>query len=540
MVLIGDPTRLRQVILNLVGNAIKFTEKGNIVVDAELEARSGDDVRLHISVADTGMGIALEKQQRIFESFAQADGSTTRRFGGTGLGLTISRQLVELMGGRMWVESEMGKGSTFHFTCNYQQGASPASDDDRPVGRSLSGLDILVVDNNSINREILAEMLTNWGMKPVLAGDGAEALDLLENAQRAGHAFPIALLDATMPQISGFDVLQRIQSRPGLAGAVIMLLSSTPRPADSARCREMGAKQCLTKPVGQSDLFDAILLALGQRSSEQQRVAPSAPVPRRRPGRALNILLSEDNPVNQKLAIRLLEKAGHRVTLACTGREALSAWECAGPPGFDVLLMDIQMPEMDGMEATAAIRKREKPSGRHVPILAMTAHAMRGDREKCLAGGMDGYVSKPISPAELFAEIERCLGAPKGSKTVAETSQGTEQQIDRASLLERVEGDQELLTEMVHLFQEDGPNLLRTMREALERGDMTVLERTAHSLKGAASNLSAQGTVAAALQLEKDAKNNALEAAKGSLVEVERSVKRLLPALSELCQGVSK
>jgi PAS domain S-box-containing protein len=540
MVLIGDPTRLRQLILNLVGNAIKFTENGNIVVNAELESRSADEVRLHVSVADTGMGIPLDKQQVIFESFAQVDGSTTRRFGGTGLGLTISRQLVELMGGRMWVESELGKGSKFHFTCNFHVGAMPAPDDDRIAGRALAGQDILVVDNNSVNREIFAEMLTNWGMKPVLAGGGAEALGLLESAQKAGQAFPIVLLDALMPEISGFDVLQRIQSSPGLAGAVIMLLSSTRQAANSARCREMGVKLCLTKPVGQSELFDAILLAVGQRPLEKQRYESAAPVPQAPRGPALNILLAEDNPVNQKLAVRLLEKAGHRVTLAGTGREAVAEWEKAGLPGFDLLLMDIQMPEMDGMEATAAIRRRETPSGRHVPILAMTAHAMRGDKEKCLAGGMDGYVSKPVNSAELFAEMERCLAAPEGSKTVPEISHGTEVQIDRASLLDRVEGDQELLTEMIHLFQDDAPNLLAAMRDALLRGDMTVLERSAHSLKGAASNLSAEGTAAAAMQLEKDAKNNDAEAAKGSLVEVERSVKRLLPALSELCQGVSK
>ena len=540
MVLIGDPTRLRQLILNLVGNAIKFTENGNIVVNAELESRSRDEVRLHISVADTGMGIPLDKQQIIFDSFAQVDGSTTRRFGGTGLGLTISRQLVELMGGRMWVESELGKGSTFHFTCNFQLGASLDSGDDPVLGRMLSGLDILVVDNNSVNREIFAEMLTGWGMKPTLAGGGAEALRLLEKAQKAGQAFPIVLLDALMPHISGFDVLQRIQSSPGLAGAVIVLLASTRLAANSARCREMGIKHCLTKPVGQSELLDAILLAVGQRPLEKQSDESGAHLPHPQPGRALNILLSEDNLVNQKLAVRLLEKAGHRVTLAGTGREALAAWESAGLPGFDLLLMDIQMPEMDGMEATAAIRKREGPSGRHVPIVAMTAHAMRGDKEKCLAGGMDGYVSKPINSAELFAEIERCLAAPERSKTMSEISQGTEVQIDRASLLDRVEGDQELLTEMIHLFLDDAPNLLAAMRDAVQRGDMTVLERTAHSLKGAASNLSARGTASAALRLEKDAKNNDMESALGSLVEVERSVKRLLPALSELCPGVSQ
>jgi PAS domain S-box-containing protein len=538
--LIGDPTRLRQLVVNLVGNAIKFTEEGNVILDAELEERTGDEVRLHLSVSDTGMGIPLEKQHVIFESFAQADGSTTRRFGGTGLGLTISRQLVELMGGRIWVESEVGKGSTFHFTCKFQQGTVAASDQERIAGRSLPGLNVLVADNNPVNRKIFSEMLTNWRMNPTLADSGASALEQLEAAQKAGRAFPVVLLDALMPKVDGFQVLQRIQDNPGLAGAVIMLLSGNRHLVDTARCRELGVKQYLTKPVGQSELLDAILTALGLGAVEERLMESTVRVPEKPRGRPLNILLSEDNPVNQMLAIRLLEKAGHRVLLASTGREALMAWENAGIPGFDVVLMDIQMPEMDGMEATAAIRERERNSGKHIPILAMTAHAMRGDKEKYLASGMDGYVSKPIHPASLFAEIERCLKASGGSNAMTENLQGPNEQIDRVSLLERVEGDRELLTEMIHLFQEDAPKLLTAMRDALQGGDMAVLERSAHSLKGAASNLSAKATAAAALQLENDAKSKDAESAKKSLAEAERAVERLLPALAELCQGAVK
>ncbi len=539
-VLIGDPTRLRQLIVNLVGNAIKFTEEGSIVVDAELEATAGEDVRLHISVSDTGMGIPPEKQHVIFESFAQADGSTTRRFGGTGLGLTISRQLVELMGGRIWVESEAGKGSTFHFTCNFQQGTAVTSEQERIAGQALPGLNVLVVDSKAVNLEIFSEMLTNWRMNPTVADSGARALDLLEDAKNAGHAFPIVLLDARVPNVDGFQVLQRIQSNPALAGAVIMLVSANRRLGDMDRCRRLGVKRYLTKPVGQSELLDAILLALGLGVIEERLTKESVRIPERPSRRPLNILLSEDNPVNQKLAIRLLEKAGHRVTLASTGRQALAAWENAGIPGFDVLLMDIQMPEMDGLEATVAIRQREKKSGKRIPILAMTAHAMRGDKERCLASGMDGYISKPITAIALFAEIERCLPATERGNAMTEISPEPDEQIDRVSLLERVEGDQELLTEMIHLFQEDVPNLLTAMRDALQRGDMAVLERSAHSLKGAVSNLSAKATAAAALRLEKDAKNKDAESAKESLVEVERAVKCLLPVLAELCQGVTK
>ena len=539
-VLIGDPTRLRQLIVNLVGNAIKFTEAGTIVVDAELEASADEDVRLHISVADTGMGIPPEKQNVIFESFAQADGSTTRRYGGTGLGLTISRQLVELMGGRIWVESEVGKGSTFHFTCDFRRGVATVSDKERIAGQTLNGLNVLVADNNPINLEILTEMLTNWRMKPTSVDSGARAFEELDSAKRAGRPFPIVLLDARMPKVDGFQVLQRIQSNPGLAGEVIMLLSANRQLVDTERFRGLRVKQWLTKPVGQSELLDAILSALGHKVAEERLVETSVPVPQMVQGPPLNILLSEDNPVNQKLAIRLLEKAGHRVTLASTGREALGAWENAGAPGFDIVLMDIQMPEMDGMEATAAIRNLEKKSGTHVPILAMTAHAMRGDKERCLASGMDGYISKPIHPAGLFAEIERCLAGTRGSNAMTENHPEPGELIDRASLLERVEGDQELLTEMIHLFQEDGPKLLAAMRDALQSGDMVVLERSAHSLKGAAGNLSAKAAGAAAQQLEKDAKNKDMKSAKESFSMVERAVEGLLPALAELCQGVAK
>jgi CheY-like chemotaxis protein len=299
-------------------------------------------------------------------------------------------------------------------------------------------------------------------------------------------------------------------------------------------------KQFLTKPVGQSELLDAILLALGLQAAEERFIETPVPLQEKPKRRPLKILLSEDNPVNQKLAIRLLEKAGHHVTVAGTGLEALAAWKNAGNPGFDVVLMDIQMPEMDGMEATAAIRSHEKISRNHVPIVAMTAHAMRGDKEKCLASGMDGYISKPIHPQSLFAEIERCMAVTKGSQTMTENLREPIEQIDRASLLERVEGDQDLLTEMIHLFQEDAPHLLATMRDALQRSDFVLLERSAHSLKGAVSNLSAKTTAAAALQLENDAKNKDAESAGKSLVQVERAVKQLLPALAELCQAVAK
>jgi PAS domain S-box-containing protein len=538
--LVGDPTRLRQLIVNLVGNAIKFTERGNIVVDVELEEISDEAVHLHFRVSDTGIGIPLEKQQVIFESFAQADGSTTRRFGGTGLGLTISRQLVDLMGGVMWVESEPGKGSTFHFTTSFRQGVAPVSSQEQSAGELLPGLEILIADDNDSNQKILAEMLTNWRMNPVVAGGGAEALNLLEEEQRAGKKFPIVLLDAQMPGIDGFFLAEKIHANPSLAGSVILMLSADRHLTDAARCRELGVNAFLTKPVGQSELLDAILSVLGTKAAEERlnkvpEVVPAAPQ-----GVSLRILICEDHPVNQKLASRLLEKAGHRIVLADTGREALDVWGNASDPGFDLILMDIQMPELDGVEATVAIRKREQETGRHVPIIAMTANAMRGDKEKYLEVGMDGYISKPIHSSVLFAEIDRCLKGTERDTAMTTNAWESGELLNRASLLERVEGDQELLAEIINLFVDEAPRLLDAMRDALRQGNMAVLERSAHSLKGAASNLSANLTAAAASRLEKNAKNGDVESSRASLTNLEGAVDRLLPALAEVCQGVSK
>ena len=408
-VLAGDPTRLRQLLVNLVGNSIKFTEAGRITVNAEVEGQTPSEIRLHISVSDTGVGIPIDKQRLIFEPFSQADGSTTRRFGGTGLGLTISRQLVELMGGRMWVESEVGKGSRFHFTCVLQKCGAARSDREQMARLIPPGLSVLVVDNNPTNHKILGEMLTNWRMSATTVDSGTGALHLLDIAYRAGRPYSIVLLDALMPGMSGFQIMERIQRNPGLAGAVIMMLPIDRQLTEAAHCRELGVKHTLNKPIGQSELLDAILSVLGVKIAEKELVRPDLLARQAPSGRALNILLCEDNVVNQKLAIRLLQKAGHRVTLAGNGREAVAAWEAAGAPGFDIVLMDIQMPEMDGMETTAVIRRREEASGRHLPIVAMTAHAMRGDRERCLASGMDGYVSKPIlPPACLLKSNDAC------------------------------------------------------------------------------------------------------------------------------------
>jgi len=400
---VGDPGRLRQVLVNLIGNAIKFTERGEVVVRVEPAGVAGREVGLRFAIADTGLGIPAEMQGKLFQAFSQVDTSTTRRHGGTGLGLAISARLVELMGGAIGVESEPGRGSTFHFTAGF--GRSEAATRPTIDLARLRGLAVLVVDDNATNRRILVETLRSWGMAPTPADGGPAALLALQQARDAGTPFPLVLLDNMMPGMDGFTLAERIKADPALVGATLMMLSSADRHGDVARCRELGVAAHLTKPVRQAELRNAILAAL---SAERPKVPQPAATPIAPAARRLRLLLAEDNEVNQRLAVRLLEKRGHAVTVAKNGREAVAAL-AAGT--FDAVLMDIEMPEMDGYEATAAIRAGERGSGRRIPILAMTAHAMIGAREKCLAAGMDGYVSKPLQPRSLFEAVEGIVPA---------------------------------------------------------------------------------------------------------------------------------
>jgi PAS domain S-box-containing protein len=403
--LAGDPGVLRQILVNLVGNAIKFTERGEVDVRVERESEKEGRECLRFTVQDTGIGIPVESQARIFDAFAQADTSTTRRYGGTGLGLTISRRLVEMMGGRIWLESTPGKGTSFHFTVWLGRGKQ--TQQATPELAKLEGLAVLVVDDNFTNRRILEEMLTAWHLKPALAESARNAMSSLEKALGAGVPFPLVLVDANMPEVDGFALVEQIRLNPGLKGAIIMMLTSASQSGDVARCRELGVARYLTKPIGQSELLDAILQAVG---GKLQAVAPLSgpgihqPLPARR--RGFRILLAEDNRVNQLLAVRLLEKRGHHVQVAGDGREVLEKLKTAE---FDLILMDVQMPVMGGFEATAAIREMEKGTGRHIPIIALTAHAVTGDRERCVTAGMDGYVAKPIHPEELLEKMEALI-----------------------------------------------------------------------------------------------------------------------------------
>ena len=404
-ILVGDPTRLRQIVVNLVGNAIKFTQRGEITVRVAPEPEEGEGVTLHFSVADTGAGIPSEKLETIFGAFTQLDSSTARRFGGTGLGLAISRQLVHLFQGRLWAESAVGQGSTFHFTAHFGAGVAARHRASWPAG-DLKGMNILVVDDNETNRRILAEMLTGWLLKPALAHDAASALLQLKKAAEARRPFPLLIVDAAMPGTDGFALVEQIRSDPQTASADVIMLTSAGQRGDAARCRELGVAAYLTKPIGQIELLNAILQALGHKAKTGETPPLITRHTLREDSQGLRILLAEDNLVNATLARRLLEKRGHAVDVAADGRQALAKLRAAS---FDVVLMDVQMPTMDGFETTAAIRAMESTSGGHLPIIAMTAHAIKGDRERCLAAGMDGYVAKPIRVGELLKEMDNVV-----------------------------------------------------------------------------------------------------------------------------------
>ena len=408
-VVTGDANRLRQIVLNLVGNAIKFTPEGEIALRVQCQEKNSQECTLLFTVADTGIGIPPEKQKTIFDAFSQADASTTRKYGGTGLGLTISTRLVEMMGGRIWVESEVGKGTQFHFTLKL--GVADALE--LQVGlpatpEILKGVKALIVDDNRTNRRILDGMLVRWGMKPFQVESGAEALEALEQAQAANDPFKVILADMHMPRMDGFGLIERIRQAPGLSAATIMMLTSAGHRGDAARCQVLGISAYLLKPIRQSELRDAIARVLGAAESESEipLITRYSLADTQDPGRSLRILLAEDNPVNQRLASRMLEKRGHRVIVTSNGREAVDA---LAKERVDLILMDVQMPEMDGFEATAAIREAEAAGGPRLPIVALTAHAMKGDRERCLAAGMDAYLAKPIRPEELDEVLDHYI-----------------------------------------------------------------------------------------------------------------------------------
>jgi len=537
--LLGDPGRLRQVVINLVGNAIKFTEEGEVSVGVELESRDQDAVVLHFSVSDTGIGIPADKLQSIFEAFTQSDSSTTRRYGGTGLGLAISARLVHMMGGRIWVESAPGQGSTFHFTVRLGVAAESVSASAPAEPASLHDQPVLVVDDNATNRRMLQEMLANWHMTPILAEGGIAALALLEKALSGGKPFPLVLLDAHMPGMDGFTLAAKVKDNPDLAGTTIMMLTSAGRRGDAARCQELGIAAYLTKPIRQSDLLDAIITVLGKAPSAAKRPSLVTRHSLRESRRGLNILLAEDNAVNRTFALRLLEKRGHAVVLANNGREALTAFENSDRGQFDLILLDVQMPEMDGFEVTAAIREKEKATGRHVPILAITANAMRGDKERCLGAGMDGYVAKPIQTGEFFMAIEQTITSSHGEAEPRAAGREADYLIDRPAILARLDGNTDLLAEVVELFLQECPGLLKHIREAVERSDARAVERSAHALKGAIGNFTSDGPYRLALRLEMLGRGGDLSEIDEVQAALEKEVASLNFALEEMRKEIA-
>jgi signal transduction histidine kinase/DNA-binding response OmpR family regulator len=537
--LVGDPGRLRQILVNLVGNAIKFTAQGEVGVHVETESQTEEGVELHFAVTDTGIGIPREKQKMIFEAFAQADASMTRKYGGTGLGLAITSQLVKMMGGRLWVESELGQGSTFHFTAHFGLAKVPTKPHALRQTISLRDMPVLVVDDNATNRRILEAMLTHWMMQPTLAEGGSKALGYMRAASDAGKSYPLVLIDAQMPDMDGFALAQQIKESPGLAGATIMMLTSAGQRGDAARCRELGIAVYLIKPIRQSELLEAILLALGRPSQQGERPTVLTRHSLREARRKLRVLVAEDNAVNQQLAVRLLEKQGHTVAVAGNGREALEALEKAAS-GFDVVLMDVQMPEMDGFEATAAIRQKEKATGQHLPIVAMTAHALKGDRERCLAAGMDDYVAKPIQAKELLAAVAGAVLPAVEKRESLPAEPRPEEILDRLTALARVDGDANLLGELAGLFLADSARLLSAVEEAVARGDAKALERAAHALKSSVGNFAAHAAFQAAARLEMLGRQGDLAEAQEAYAALEQEIERLRPALLNLQREVAQ
>ena len=530
----GDPGRLRQIILNLIGNAVKFTHEGEIALKVQADLLEDRTTTLHFMVSDTGIGISGDKLETIFDSFCQADTSTTREFGGTGLGLTISRRLVQMMGGRIWAESMVGRGSTFHFTARLTE--SRASSIGRPLTGIISNLTdvkVLIVDDNRTNRRILEGLVTRWGMKPSVASDGEEALALHNAAAASSHPFLLILTDMHMPKMDGFDFVERLKEKSAQSCATIMMLTSGGQRGDAQRCEQLGIAAYLLKPVRQAELREAIARVLS--ASDAKGATPMITRLSLREeavgNRSLNILLAEDNLVNQRLATRVLEKRNHLVTVVANGKEALAALACST---YDLILMDMQMPEMDGFEATTILREREKSTGCRQPVVAMTALAMNGDRERCLAVGMDGYISKPIRPQELDELLDTFVAQKASAVSLVKPAPVVNGSVDVGQLLDRIDDDRAFLAELIEIFRREYPGNLDAAQTAVSAQNPAGLQRSAHALKGALGNLSAISASAIAAELESMGRSLNLTGAQATLnrlIEELPNVMRSLEAL---------
>jgi len=525
----GDQGRLRQVIFNLVGNAIKFTESGEVVLEVRRETFSDGEVALHFTIRDTGIGIPPEKLDTVFQMFEQVDNTMTRRFEGAGLGLAISARLVGMMGGRTWVESEVNRGSTFHFTVRFGRVAEETAEVRRFDPAVIRDTRVLVVDDNAAHRLILQQMLNNWTKAPAVAPEVMDALRLLREAHRSGQPYDLVITDANMPDRDGFTLAQQIKDDAELGSTVVMMLSSGARAGDVARCERLGVAAYLLKPIKQSELFDAILMALGITGLEQE----GAPKPDAEPGRQmrpLRILLVEDSPVNQKLAVGLLHRYGHTVAVANHGKEALNVLESQE---FDLVLMDVQMPEMDGLEATRAIRDKEQQAGSHLPIIAMTAHVLRGDRERCLEAGMDEYLAKPIHATTLLRTMEIVLSENVPLKTPEERTLPNGDGLDWAEALQAVNGDSALLEDVLEAALDEFPKLLTAIHDAVGKGDAAALKLAAHTLKGTVRYFGENPVYDHAYRLEQMGRDHQMDGAEQALADLNEAVRQLTPLLQK-------
>jgi two-component system, sensor histidine kinase and response regulator len=514
--LVGDPLRLRQILINLLNNAIKFTKAGEVVLTVETVHDDNKTVELHFAVRDTGIGIPPEQQQKIFDSFTQADGSTTREHGGTGLGLTISSQLVAIMQGRIWVESVLDQGSTFHFTARFGLAHKDAA---QPAAKNTAGLEgtpVLIVDDNATNRRILMETLYMWDMQPHAVDSGQAALLALQNARETGTPFAVVILDGMMPHMDGFAVAQHIRAGADPQPAIIML-SSADGYNDQQRSDALDIACYLRKPASQPDLLDALQNVLGQQPTRPLiEATPPAPLA---PTASLRILLAEDNEFNQRVAVGLLSKKGHHITIAQDGQQAL---ELIAAESFDLVLMDVQMPIMDGIETTRALRRLEAQSGTHLPVIGLTAHAMESDRQRCLDAGMDDYLAKPFKVADLDAVLARQMSAKKPSSAVS---------IDLKSALEHCEGDSELLGELIRIFLDDMPAYQAQIRAAIEQNDPQALRRSAHACKSPLVTLGLREPLAQVVALEELGRSEDLSAAKTYCQALENLLREIEPQL---------
>ncbi len=549
--LVGDHGRIRQVLVNLVGNAVKFTARGEILVTADVYRETQDVVELHVAVTDTGVGIAEENQHAIFTPFTQADGSTTREYGGTGLGLSITSRLVDMMEGRLWLESQLGQGSTFHFTVQCRRPAADTADRPWPSQQitSLDGLRVLVVDDHSTNRLILEEMTRNWGMRPDVVEDGQQALRALAGAQRSSDHYQLVLLDVHMPGMDGFEVAERIQTEFQSSDLTVMMLSSADGEDSVARCHELDVSSYLVKPIKQSELLSAVLGAsrIGNLPADNRDVpvenAPLEPASREatKPS-SLRILLAEDTYVNQQLMLQIFQRHGYEVLIANNGREAC---EIIKQETVDVVLMDVQMPEMDGLTATAEIRRGEASRGDRLPIIALTAHAMKGDREKCIAAGMDAYVTKPIQVDEIVALIAKFAGDKSAPSSAAEpgsletTDPAEVPVLDHVALRTRCAGDLQLIETMLEIFREDCPKHMEEVRTALREGDPSRLQKSAHTIKGTTGNLGGIQASQAALEVESLARDDDLSQAQEAVSKLETSIDELMTAMASLADDAT-